>query len=904
MNTRNLPSRFSLALLGVLGLSLGARAAIFLDFNMPGRPDAEGNESGWTPWAVGEGASGTITVSGVKLTVARNGGAGTAIKSTYYKAGIQAPYYARLVADALSVVGGDAGASIRLSITGLAAGTHTLLAYHNAIDGSTHGDIKVVVNGTTTVSKVTQSNRVLVASKVPTSYVAFTVAAGATVNIDYTSNGSGSFKNVFINALALDIPNPAMQSTDPSPGNRDHHVDGDDGSIGISWKSAAGAKSHDLYFGTDSISLVKATKSSPEFKGNQTATTWELKTVDKQKIYWWRVDEIDESGTVTKGTVWSFASRRDAFRGAEGYGRYARGGRGGKVVHVTNLNDAGAGSLREAVENDIGPRTIVFDVGGTIKLASRLTLGSSFVTVAGQTAPGKGIQIRSAPFGLSGGTDVVVRFMKVRLGYGITYDGMGMQGSDYSILDHNTINWTIDEAFSSRSGKSITLQRTFIAEALNVADHSNKPAGNAHGYAGSIGGDIGSFHHNLLAHNEGRNWSLACGLDGNAIYWGRLDIFNNVVYNWGSRVTDGGCMETNFVGNYYKPGAATKIFVAANPTWDGFEGYQTVYCKGNLVPGRHTDTAKLNNGCLADPANPAQFTNKPFFPSLARIQSAAEAYKDVLSDIGANMPVFDNHDRRVLSETMAGTYKYKGSVSGKPGLPDRETDVGGFEDHPTTTRPSDFDTDKDGLPNWYEAAIKTSPNSASGDLSDAHADPDGDGWTNLDNYLDWMATPHAEIKAGASTTFNLRELFRGYTASPSYSTATNGCVSTSIKDSTLTVTVKDGCSFARLAVSVVDGERSAKTRDVLTYATGSTVGVGMREIVHKSFAWANGGGRIGVETDAYGTLTLRDPSGRILARATGSGTLSFATATLPRTLLIATFDGDGIRQQMTISAMR
>src|SRR5262249_28944049 len=150
---------------------------------------------------------------------------------------------------------------------------------------------------------------------------------------------------------------------------------------------------------------------------------------------------------------------------AEGYGRFARGGRGGVVVHVTNLNDSGAGSLRAAVETTtLGPRTIVLDVGGVIRLGSRLTLADNYVTVAGQTAPGKGIVIRAAPFGASGAHDDVIQDVRVRLGAGMTYDGMGLQGSDHCIVDHCSISWTIDESFSSRNGKNITLQRTFISE--------------------------------------------------------------------------------------------------------------------------------------------------------------------------------------------------------------------------------------------------------------------------------------------------------------------------------------------------------------------------------------------------------------------------------------------------------
>src|SRR5262249_37800814 len=149
--------------------------------------------------------------------------------------------------------------------------------------------------------------------------------------------------------------------------------------------------------------------------------------------YYWRIDEIDDQKVVTRGNVWYFRPRQVAFPGAEGYGRFAIGGRGGMVVHVTNLNDSGAGSLRDAIETGRGPRTVVFDVGGIIPLASRLSLTQNYITVAGQTAPGKGICIRAAPFGLSGAHDVVIRDVRVRLGHGQTYDGMGMAGADHSL---------------------------------------------------------------------------------------------------------------------------------------------------------------------------------------------------------------------------------------------------------------------------------------------------------------------------------------------------------------------------------------------------------------------------------------------------------------------------------------
>lgn len=169
-------------------------------------------------------------------------------------------------------------------------------------------------------------------------------------------------------------------------------------------------------------------------------------------------------------------------------------------------------------------------------------------------------------------------------------DGMGMAGNDNAIMDHCSISWTIDEAFSSRNAKSLTLQRALISEALNVAGHPNYSAGTAHGYAATIGGGemsatlkVGSYHHNLLAHCEGRNWSLSGGLDGVGAYDGHHDVFNNVVYNWGGRATDGGSHEVNFVNNYYKMGPATTQKKLFRLQLEGTgSGTQSAYVHGNI----------------------------------------------------------------------------------------------------------------------------------------------------------------------------------------------------------------------------------------------------------------------------------------------------------------------------------
>lgn len=914
---RHLRCAMTRLLPAVLALCGATSAAIQIDFNEASRQETEVNEPGWTPWPVLDVASESKTVGGITFKVSMAGSSGTSLTTDWHKVLVQSPYYARLVGDGLTVKDGNAGGAIKLEISGLTAGSHSLLTYHNTTDGNQWAEMNVDVDGVRKVTNLKPSNRLTSTDAAVLSHVTFTATAGKTVTILLSPNVSSSsaFRNVYINGLQLDVPNPGAQASGAFPTHRDWHVDADAGSVTLSWKAAAGAKAHGVYVGTDSVAVARATATSSEFKGVQTATTYKLDKPSVHKFWWWRIDETGADGVVTAGQLWSFAPRRLAFRDAEGHGRYARGGRGGRVVHVTNLADAGPGSLREAVESETGPRTIVFDVGGIITLKSRLTLSSDRVTIAGQTAPGKGIVVRSCPFGMSGADDGIIRFLKVRLGYtGSTWDGTGLTGCNHTIMDHASVSWTIDEVFSSRGGKNISLQRTMLAEALNDADHQNYPTGTRHGYAASIGGDIGSFHHNLLAHNEGRNWSLAGGLDGSGAYAGRLDIFNNVVYNWVGRATDGGAHEVNFVGNYYKEGPATSLHEILNAQLEGAgTGSQAYHTKGNILQaksgaftcdGTKDDCGRKYTLSGGQVLNWTVWAGSPFFASQAKVQSAKEAYKDVLSDVGMTMPVLDDHDRRVIKETLTGTTTYKGSKTGLPGIPDRETDVGGYESHPTTTRPAGFDTDNDGLPDWFETAIGTNATSAGTNFADANNDPDGDGWTNLEDYLDWMATPHADVKTGATTTFDLAALFAGYTSSPTYSVSSNTCLTSSISGGKLTVGPSKACGFVRIQATVKDGENHSKTRDLLLYTGPAAVGVENRSIAGASFAWDLGADGIGVRTDAVGVLVVRDLSGRTLARREGSGELRVGAAELPRRVLVATFDAEGLHQTRRVPPVR
>lgn len=752
-----------------------------IDFDQANRNTSEVGDPDYTSWVIGSGNSAFRTINGVTFTVSKVGSFGSQLGTNWYKAGIDSPNFARLVSDGVTVKDGTAnqGGQIELRLSGLETGNHTILAFLNAVDspaGNTFSPIDVSVNGVLVENNAIPSVRALTPASAKSVYLNFQATTGVDVVILFAAETSGSenIKNVMLNGIELNTSNIFNQATNPIPAQNDEHVELSSGGTSLQWTPAVNAVSHHVYFGTSLASVDEANTSSPEYKGNQVQanTSYQVNGLYTGETYFWRIDEVLANNDVVKGNVWRFRPAQLAFPDAEGYGRFARGGRGGKVVVVTNLNDSGPGSLREAVTNNIGPRTIVFNVSGVIQLASRLVSSQPYVTIAGQTAPGKGITIRSAPFGITG-NDNLVQHLRVRLGAGPTFDGMGLTGANHSIIDHCSISWTIDESFSSRSGKNITLQRTLISEALNAAGHTNYSPGTEHGYAATIGGDIGSFHHNLLAHNYGRNWSLGGGLDGSGYYAGRMDITNNVVYNWGNRATDGGTKEVNFVNNYYKPGAGTTLFFAFTAEHENVGmGMQRAYFNGNVMPGRFNESnqeagrrIRYSNGATYQYET---FVDAPFFPSYVTTQSATHAYKIVLSDVGCNQPVFDNHDQRMISETLAGTYSVTGSVTGKKGFPDTTADYE-YEDYPFITRPANWDSDSDGLPNWWEIIIGSNINSPIGDFSDANADGDSDGYTNLDDYLQWLSKPHFSTASGAKIDVNIQELSRGFTSGVSYS---------------------------------------------------------------------------------------------------------------------------------------
>ena len=787
--------RISLWLLGTLcTLSLNAQK---IDFNLPGK-ESQSLEDGYANWALGRTASGEDTFTSnegnaVSIKVESvEGTEGNAVFCNWWKDGVTR--YSKLVSDGIYpiILGSDNNYTwssskpmgLKFTISGLSAGKHTLTAYHNNTDGKlspSYPTVKVVVDGTTLQQGIAQTIRAEKTADAGMSHVQFQVTEGKPVVVEYISEPQEGTTyintSVAVNALLFDQTNPKTQAANPQPAHQDFHADADSKSITLTWTPAQAATLHHVMVGTDAANLQQV--------GTTTQPQYTLQQVSNMNTYYWRIDEEDATGTRYEGELWSFRPRHLAFPGAEGYGRFAIGGRGGSVYHVTSLDDNPSdpqpGTLRYGIVCEKGPRTIVFDVSGYITLKARLTCSDKYVTVAGQTAPGKGIILRGAPFGMN--SDGITRFLRIYRGYASTeeeqnrgLDGFGMAGADHAIMDHCTIAWTTDEGFSSRGAKSITLQRTMIAEALNCADHPNYGSGACHGYAATIGGGqgsgVGSFHHNLLAHCEGRNWSLSGGLTGGGAYDGAHDVFNNVVYNWGGRATDGGSHEINFVNNYYRMGEATSQKYLLRLQLEGTgTGTQSAYVSGNIREEKSGTLTqdKLNTTYRYETSggqvvNWEPFVTAPFFPSYATIESAEEALRNVLSDVGCNMPSPTAHEERIVQETLNKTYTYKGSKTGKKGLIDREADAGGYEEIGSETREADYDSDADGMPNWWEKLHGLDPQ-----VADNNSDANGDGYTALEEYLNWMAEPHYFIQPGASHSSPLSPLFAGYSQAALYS---------------------------------------------------------------------------------------------------------------------------------------
>lgn len=482
-----------------------------------------------------------------------------------------------------------------------------------------------------------------------------------------------------------------------------------------------------------------------------------------------------------------------AFPGAEGHGRYVTGGRGGKVIHVTNLNDSGTGSFREAVKS--GNRIIVFDVAGVIALKSDLKIGDN-ITILGQTAPSPGITLRY--YTVQPGNNII-RFLRIRRGEEKNIndgaDATWQRNKTGIIFDHCSFSWSIDEVASFYDNNNFTMQWCTIAESLTNPGHSK----GAHGYGGIWGGKLASFHHNFVGHlmNRGPRFNGArYGWTGytsnkeyntykwqNAVQAENVDFRNCVMYNAQGTCYGGpGGGQINIVNNYYKAGPSHSL---KGKTLNGLKvDISTGSVRGNqdritlvtlstqsnsdknhpelydmtsryFINGNITETTKgsvtknqdwkdisydkgipsLNGEYYSPDAknfygdNVAHVTisgkscvkikmDAPAPTGEVTTHSAAESFSKVLAYSGASL-YRDEIDARYMEEAKTGTAKYKGSITQSPGIIDKVADVNGYTEanFGTATRPADFDTDKDGIPDAWEIANGLDPNDATDALT-------------------------------------------------------------------------------------------------------------------------------------------------------------------------------------------
>jgi hypothetical protein len=465
-----------------------------------------------------------------------------------------------------------------------------------------------------------------------------------------------------------------------------------------------------------------------------------------------------------------------AFPGAEGGGRHAFGGRGGKVFVVTSLADSGPGTFREACEAG-GPRIVVFNVAGIIRLKDRIRIRAPYITIDGSSAPGDGVCIAGNTVELDT-HDVIMRHMRFRRGETDVRDrndSIGGNPIGNIMIDHVSASWGLDENMSMYrhmyrppdGGKdlklptvNITIQNSIFSEGLNTYHHA---------FGSTIGGTNCTFMRNLWANNTGRNPSMGMG--------GDFSFVNNVIFNWRHRTTDGGdgTSRVNSIANYFKPGPGTpvdrpighRILKAESRTKPPAEKeFGKFYVAGNVIEGNERVTADnwdggvqfadeedvkgeslddLNRRYLA-----ASRVTEPFPMAPLRITTAQEAYEEVLAGAGATLPRRDAVDERIVNTVRTGDV---GSPVAEPDLFDKlnkvkyteervrelvklvplgfitdPAQVGGYPEYRGEPH---ADADRDGMPDGYEQRHGLDP----ADAADAAADPDGDGYTNIEAFL-------------------------------------------------------------------------------------------------------------------------------------------------------------------------
>lgn len=426
-------------------------------------------------------------------------------------------------------------------------------------------------------------------------------------------------------------------------------------------------------------------------------------------------------------------SQIPAFPGADGFGKFASGGRGGRVIEVTNLNDDGPGSLREALYQT-GSRTIVFRISGSISLKSVLKVTNGDLTIAGQTAPGEGICIKDNTFELAA-DNVIIRFIRFRLGdeSRVENDAFTVMRSKNVIVDHCSMSWGIDEVASMYDNENTTMQWCIISESLNHSLHHK----GEHGFGGIWGGKKATFHHNLLAHNSSRNPRFQGARKTGNPDDEHVDFRNNVIFNWGYNSAYAGEKgRYNMVGNYYKPGPAS---IHRNRIVEPWDDESRWYIDDNLVEG-DSIVSKYNwkGGVQGDFGSEKIKVDKPFEFIMESTDEAQEAFLKVLASAGASYPHRDAIDRRLVKETKYGKPLYEGKYyrlkypnlnkNSKCGIIDSQKEVGGWPKLKSSAAPKD--SDRDCLPDYWELNNALDPKNP----NDAAAFS-ANGYTYLENYL-------------------------------------------------------------------------------------------------------------------------------------------------------------------------
>ena len=442
-------------------------------------------------------------------------------------------------------------------------------------------------------------------------------------------------------------------------------------------------------------------------------------------------------------------AQQPAFPGAEGFGKYATGGRGGQVASVTSLADDGPGSFRQALNAFPGePLTIVFGVSGIIELKSPIVIRRSELTIAGQTAPGDGICLKGHSFILNGADkggnkgNIIIRYLRSRPGSNLQKGvyGFDMENCHNVIVDHCSFSWANEECAAMYDTKNTTMQWCIISEGLYDAGHMK----GHRGYGGVWGGQYATYHHNLIAHQNSRAVRFSGGRAHDTM--ALIDYRNNVIYNWGNENAAyggdvkiaGAVSQVNMVNNYYKPGPATPIklkFIQVMDAGAASTGITAWWLSGNTMKGDKRLTG--NNWLGADfTALPGDGVHKakaaknfvvavPLPP-----QSAKQAYEAVLKNAGATLPVRDAVDSRIVQETAGGTATGMGSF-GKPGIIDSPLAVGGWPEY--KSKPAPLDKDGDGMADDWEKKQGLNP----ADANDRNL-PGADGYTMLEKYLNGL----------------------------------------------------------------------------------------------------------------------------------------------------------------------